>query len=91
MRRSLICILAALCLIWISGCAKTSFDVELTKVGPNKIAVLKVVKEQTKLNLLESKKIIDKAPVVIQTGMTKEEAEKMKEELEMVGATVTLK
>ena len=70
---------------------KTEFDVELTEVGANKVKVIKVVREATSLGLKEAKELVDGAPKMVKTGMTKEEAEALKKELEEVGAKVTLK
>ena len=70
---------------------KTSFNVELTGVGENKIAVIKAVKEITQLGLKEAKDLIDGAPKVIKENVKKEEAEEMKKKLTEAGATVTLK
>jgi len=70
---------------------KSSFDVELTEVGQNKISVIKAVREITSLGLKESKDIVDGAPKVVKEGVAKEDAEEMKTKLEEAGATVTLK
>jgi len=70
---------------------KTSFDVELTTVGPEKIKVIKVVREVTSLGLKEAKDLVEAAPKVMKEGLTKEEAEGVKKKFEEVGATVTLK
>jgi len=70
---------------------KTEFDVELTEVGPNKVKVIKVVREVTGLGLKEAKDVVDGAPKVIKEGVTKAEAEELKAKLEEQGATVTLK
>ena len=70
---------------------KTEFDVELTDVGPNKIKVIKVVREVTGLGLKEAKDLVDGAPKVLKTEVSKEEAEGIKKQLEEVGAQVTLK
>ena len=70
---------------------KTEFDVELTEVGPNKVKVIKVVREVTGLGLKEAKDVVDGAPKVVKEGATKEEAEALKEKLEAEGAKVTLK
>ncbi|PJA47054.1 50S ribosomal protein L7/L12 [Candidatus Uhrbacteria bacterium CG_4_9_14_3_um_filter_36_7] len=70
---------------------KTSFDVELTSSGENKIAVIKVARTLTGLGLKEAKDIVDAAPKVIKEGVTKAEAEDMKKQLTEAGATVTLK
>ena len=70
---------------------KTEFDVELTEVGPNKVKVIKVVKDATGLGLKEAKEVVDGAPKVIKEGATKEEAEALKKQLEDEGAVVTIK
>ena len=70
---------------------KTEFDVELTEVGPNKVKVIKVVREATGLGLKEAKDVVDSAPKMVKEGATKEEAEELKKKLEEVGAKVTLK
>ena len=73
------------------GAEKDEFDVELTEVGPNKVKVIKVVREVTGLGLKEAKEVVDGAPKVVKEGATKEEAEEIKEKLEAEGAKVTLK
>ena len=70
---------------------KTSFDVELTSTGGNKIAVIKAVREVTGLGLKEAKDVADAAPKVVKPAVPKAEAEEMKKKLEAAGATVTLK
>ena len=70
---------------------KTEFDVELTEVGPNKVKVIKVVREATGLGLKEAKEVVDGAPKVVKEGVCKAEAEEMKTKLEAEGAKVTLK
>ena len=70
---------------------KDSFDVELTEVGPNKVKVIKVVREATGLGLKEAKDVVDGAPKVLKEGASKEEAEDIKTKLEAEGAKVTLK
>ena len=70
---------------------KDEFDVELTEVGPNKVKVIKVVREATGLGLKEAKEVVDGAPKVIKEGATKAEAEELKTKLEAEGAKVTLK
>lgn len=70
---------------------KTEFDVELTDVGPNKVKVIKVVREITGLGLKESKDLVDNAPKMIKEAATKEEAEEIKTKVEAEGAKVTLK
>ena len=70
---------------------KTEFDVELTSAGSSKIKVVKAVKDATGLGLKDAKELVDNAPKVIKEALPKEEAEKLKEQLEEVGATVELK
>ena len=70
---------------------KTEFDVELTEVGPNKVKVIKVVREATGLGLKEAKDVVDGAPKAIKQGVSKDEAEDVKAKLEAEGAKVTLK
>ena len=70
---------------------KTEFDVELTEVGPNKVKVIKVVREVTGLGLKEAKDVVDGAPKVVKQGASKAEAEDIKAKLEAEGAKVTLK
>lgn len=70
---------------------KTEFDVELTEVGPNKVKVIKVVREATGLGLKEAKDLVDSAPKVLKEAASKEEADDIKGKLEAEGAKVTLK
>ena len=70
---------------------KTEFDVELTEVGPNKVKVIKVVREATGLGLKEAKDLVDAAPKVLKEAASKEEADDIKTKLEAEGAKVTLK
>ena len=70
---------------------KTDFDVELTEVGPNKVKVIKVVREVTGLGLKEAKDVVDGAPKMLKEGAEKAEAEDIKAKLEAEGAKVTLK
>ena len=70
---------------------KDSFDVELTEVGPNKVKVIKVVREVTGLGLKEAKDVVDGAPKIVKEGASKAEAEELKAKLEGEGAKVTLK
>ncbi len=70
---------------------KTEFDVELTEVGPNKVKIIKVVREATGLGLKEAKDVVDGAPKVVKAAVSKEEAEALKASLEAEGAKVTLK
>ena len=70
---------------------KDSFDVELTEIGPNKVKVIKVVREATGLGLKEAKDLVDSAPKVIKEGADKATADDLKAKLEEQGAKVTLK
>ena len=70
---------------------KDEFDVELTEVGPNKVKVIKVVREATGLGLKEAKDVVDGAPKVLKEAASKAEAEDIKAKLEAEGAKVTLK
>ena len=70
---------------------KTEFDVELTEVGPNKVKVIKVVREATGLGLKEAKDLVDGAPKVLKEAASKTEADDIKAKLEAEGAKVTLK
>ena len=70
---------------------KDEFDVELTEVGPNKVKVIKVVREVTGLGLKEAKEVVDGAPKVVKEAAAKAEAEDIKTKLEAEGAKVTLK
>ena len=70
---------------------KTEFDVELTEVGPNKVKVIKVVREVTGLGLKEAKEMVDGTPSVIKEGIAKADAEALKKQLEEAGAEVELK
>ncbi|MCI8891723.1 MAG: 50S ribosomal protein L7/L12 [Eubacterium sp.] len=70
---------------------KTEFDVELTEVGPNKVKVIKVVREATGLGLKEAKEVVDNAPKIVKEQADKASAEELKAKLEAEGAKVTLK
>ncbi len=70
---------------------KTEFDVELKSGGAQKINVIKVVRAATGLGLKEAKDLVDGAPKLVKEGLSKDEAEKLKKELEEAGATVELK
>ena len=70
---------------------KTDFDVILSDVGANKIAVIKVVREITGLGLKEAKDLVDNAPKPLKEGASKEEADSIKEKIEAAGAKVELK
>ena len=70
---------------------KTEFDVELTEVGPNKVKVIKVVRELTGLGLKEAKDVVDNAPKMIKEAADKATADDIKAKLEAEGAKITLK
>ena len=70
---------------------KTEFDVVLKEVGSNKIAVIKVVRAATGLGLKEAKEIVDNAPKTLKEGISKEDAEKLAEELKGAGAVAEVK
>jgi large subunit ribosomal protein L7/L12 len=70
---------------------KTEFNVELTEAGPNKVKVIKVVREVTGLGLKEAKDLVDAAPKMVKEGANKAEADDLKAKLEAEGAKVTLK
>ena len=70
---------------------KDSFDVVLASAGDKKIQVIKVVRAATSLGLKEAKELVDGAPNTIKEGLAKEEADKLKAELEEAGASVELK
>jgi large subunit ribosomal protein L7/L12 len=70
---------------------QTEFDAILTEVGPNKINVIKVVRELTGLGLKEAKAVVDEAPKPVKEGVSKEEAQKVADKLSEVGAKVTIK
>lgn len=70
---------------------KTEFDVELTEVGGNKIAVIKAVRTATGLGLKEAKEFVESAPKIVKEGLAKADAEALQKELEAAGAKVTLK
>ena len=82
---------AAGVVVGAAGEEKSEFDVELTEVGPNKVKVIKVVREATGLGLKEAKELVDGAPKVIKEAAEKAEAEDIKTKLEAEGAKVTLK
>lgn len=69
---------------------KTEFDVQLKEFGANKIPVIKEVRSLTGLGLKEAKEKVESAPVVIQEGVSKEDADKAKEQLEELGAVVEI-
>lgn len=70
---------------------KTSFDVELTAAGDNKIGAIKAVRAITGLGLKEAKDLVDGAPKMVKEGLSKEQAEAVKKQLEEAGATVAIK
>jgi large subunit ribosomal protein L7/L12 len=70
---------------------QTEFDAILSEVGPNKINVIKVVRELTQLGLKEAKAVVDEAPKPIKEGISREEAEKIAERMAEVGAKVTIR
>ena len=70
---------------------KTEFDVILKAAGPNKLAVVKLVKELTSLGLKEAKELVDGAPKAVKEGVSKDEAEGLKKSLEEAGAEVEVK
>ncbi|MGP1939181.1 MAG: 50S ribosomal protein L7/L12 [Arsenophonus sp. ET-DL9-MAG3] len=70
---------------------KTEFDVILSSIGTNKVAVIKVVRTITGLGLKEAKDMVESAPVKIKEGVSKEESEALKKILEEAGASVELK
>lgn len=71
--------------------AQTEFDVVLADSGANKVAVIKVVRSVTGLGLKEAKDAVDGAPTTLKEGVSKEEADKIKAELEAAGAKVDIK
>ncbi len=70
---------------------KSSFDVELTSFGEQKIAVIKIVKEVLALGLAEAKTMVESAPIMLKTDGKKEDAEAWKKKIEEAGGKVTLK
>jgi len=70
---------------------KTEFDAVLTAVGPEKIKVIKAVRELTSLGLTEAKAFVESAPKAIKEGVTKDEAESIKKKLEEAGAKIEIK
>jgi large subunit ribosomal protein L7/L12 len=71
--------------------AQSTFTVELTDAGAQKIAVIKAIKEALGLGLKEAKEMVEGAPAAVKEGVAKEEAESLKKTLEEAGAKVTLK
>jgi len=74
-----------------AAAAQTAFDVILKEAGGAKLAVVKLVKDLTGLGLKEAKDLVDAAPKEVKTGVTKEEAESLKKQLEEAGAVVEVK
>ncbi|MBN1420741.1 MAG: 50S ribosomal protein L7/L12 [Planctomycetes bacterium] len=70
---------------------KTTFDVILKAAGDKKVQVIKVVRQHTTLNLIDAKQFVESAPKTLKEGISKEEAEKIKADLEKEGATVEIK
>jgi len=70
---------------------RTQFDLELSDVGPQKIQVIKVVREFTTLGLKEAKELVESAPKIFKTGVTKEEAQKIVDRFKEFEAKVTIK
>ena len=70
---------------------KTEFDVELTEIGPNKVKVIKVVRDYTGLGLKEAKAVVDAAPSIVKEAISKPEAEDLAAKLEAEGAKATIK
>ena len=75
----------------VEAAVQTAFDVILKEAGGAKLAVVKLVKDLTGLGLKEAKDLVDAAPKEVKTGVTKEEAESMKKQLEEAGAVVEVK
>ncbi|WP_314961924.1 50S ribosomal protein L7/L12 [Peptostreptococcus stomatis] len=73
------------------GEEKSEFDVILTSAGSSKVGVIKEVRAITGLGLKEAKEVVDNAPKAVKEGVSKEEAEQIKEKLEAAGATVEVK
>lgn len=69
---------------------KTEFDVSIQEIGPNKIQVIKAVREVTTLGLKEAKDLVESAPVAVKEAITKDEAEDLKSKLEGAGAVVNV-
>lgn len=69
---------------------KTEFDVSIQEIGPQKIQVIKAVREVTTLGLKEAKDLVESAPVAVKEAITKEEADELKSKLEAVGAVVSV-
>jgi len=69
---------------------QTEFNVTLSEIGPNKIKVIKAVREMTTLGLKEAKELVESAPTAVKEGVAKDEADQVKEKLEAVGAVVAV-
>ena len=69
---------------------QTEFDVQLKAIGPNKINVIKAVREVTTLGLREAKSLVESAPTTVKEGISKEDADELKEKLEGAGAEVDI-
>lgn len=74
-----------------AAAAKDSFTVELTESGDQKVKAIKAIRDITGLGLKDAKGLVDKVPSIIKEGASEDEANKIKEQLEAVGGTVTLK
>lgn len=74
-----------------AAAAKTEFDVELQSAGDKKIQVIKVIREITSLGLKEAKDLVDSAPTKVKEGISKEEAEAVRNKLQEAGAVVEIK
>ena len=85
------CVPVHLCGAGDAAAAKSEFDVELTDAGQEKVKVIKEIRDITGKGLLDAKKLVDGAPVIVKEGASEDDANKIKEQLEGVGATVTLK
>ncbi len=70
---------------------QSEFEVNLKEIGPNKINVIKAVREVTSLGLREAKELVESAPAAVREGVAKEEAEEIKTKLEAAGAAVEIK
>ena len=70
---------------------QSEFNVELTSIGANKVAVIKAVREVTGLGLKEAKDMVESAPAILKEGVSKEDAAELKAKLETIGATITVK
>lgn len=70
---------------------RATYDIFLKDIGPKKVEVIKIVKNVTGLGLIEAKNLVEKAPTAIKTAVPKEDAQKIKKDLETAGATVELK